>query len=449
VPVNTVARPIRECDRRSARVMAGRPPPYRDPVAQLFDQVKVAGILSAALDPVLLRAGPIHEVRVERCWPAGDSGLRFEWSFHTGGARRQTVYGSCGDAVDDRDRRAADRGRTTSRGWRDVSVFMADYGLLIHTPDRDRELPQLAALLGRDSSVPIRRSQAVRLLSYKPARRAALRFDFGASNGGANRIMGKTFRDNRGARLLDVHRQIQRHLNEVRDGRCRVPDALEFVPESKLALFAWVPGRAAPRGRALSDVRLFAAMDVLANLHTVEIPGLPHFSRDEELRIVHRWLNTLTRIEPRRAERGRALVDSLECLARRLEPRPPATIHRDFYEKQIAWNGRTTTLLDLDTLATGDPELDLGNFMGHLYLHQSQAAVENSPRFDDLSDLFASLSDRYQICGRTPDRKVVAFYCASSLIRGGALHSLRTATRSFAAGMWRLARAILAEEVRP
>jgi aminoglycoside phosphotransferase (APT) family kinase protein len=53
----------------------------------------------------------------------------------------------------------------------------------------------------------------------------------------------------------------------------------------------------------------------------------------------------------------------------------PATIHRDFYDKQIfVGDGGRPGLLDLDTLAAGEAALDVGNMMAHLELRSLQGA---------------------------------------------------------------------------
>jgi len=58
------------------------------------------------------------------------------------------------------------------------------------------------------------------------------------------------------------------------------------------------------------------------------------------------------------------------------------TVHRDFYDKQVLFDGQRTVLLDYDTLAEGDPAIDHGNFVGHLQwrTHQSPEHAETTGR---------------------------------------------------------------------
>lgn len=54
------------------------------------------------------------------------------------------------------------------------------------------------------------------------------------------------------------------------------------------------------------------------------------------------------------------------------DPATSAVLHRDLHDGQVLVDGDRAGLLDLDTLAVGDPALDLGNLLAHLDLPVAQ-----------------------------------------------------------------------------
>lgn len=409
------------------------------------------------LDRALEHQVPVRDVWVERFWPSGGQGFRFEWSFRTTGRRRFTLYGQVGAHDFSAD---CSRGRFTPGGLRGMRIHLPDENLLLHTPDCDAKMPHIAACLSGDTiSAGMRNWRGrsadaagmldARLLGYKPGRRAAFRFRLKSDGATVATRMGKTFRDPRGIRLLETHRLLNSQFAAASAGRWRVPEPLDFVPELKLAVFSWATGQGVQPRRRLSVARHCAAIEVLSGLHAATIPELATFSRTDELRVSSRWLTALERIDAQRAGPGLRLLERLAVLAEQLAPARHRTIHRDFYEKQLIWDGRTTTLLDLDTLASGEAALDLGNYLAHLYLHDAQSApAEAGSSEHRLFEVFATLLAHYERTGGAVDRAAVLFYCASSLVRGGALHALRTVTQPHAPGMWELAGRMLSGKSR-
>src|ERR1043166_5671424 len=60
------------------------------------------------------------------------------------------------------------------------------------------------------------------------------------------------------------------------------------------------------------------------------------------------------------------LSEWLNRAERRLSIGPSHLIHRDFYDSQLLQSDRGWALLDLDTLARGDRELDVANYIAHV-----------------------------------------------------------------------------------
>lgn len=125
-------------------------------------------------------------------------------------------------------------------------------------------------------------------------------------------------------------------------------------------------------GHSLFPEGCAAAARALRKLHHTHLSGLITYTTDDELDHLA-WLSSVTVAAfPSLRARVEAVMRDL---VRTRPTKAPAlvTVHRDFYDKQVLFDGRRTVLLDYDTLAAGDPALDYGNFVGHLQwrTHQS------------------------------------------------------------------------------
>lgn len=146
---------------------------------------------------------------------------------------------------------------------------------------------------------------------------------------------------------------------------------------------------------ALADLLL-----PLRKLHAIPLAGLP----------AH---DPMRRIAPRLGAREVPWAE--EYLARIEAPRPMAggaTLHGDFHAGQlIAAPDGTVWVLDLDDLAEGPPEADLGNFAAHL-------ATRPETRKADLSEGFAVWLDATLAAYRLPaDALLAQSYGRIALLR--------------------------------
>jgi aminoglycoside phosphotransferase (APT) family kinase protein len=103
-----------------------------------------------------------------------------------------------------------------------------------------------------------------------------------------------------------------------------------------------------------------------------------------------------------------------------------APVHRDFYDKQVLIGEKRVTLVDVDTLAWGDPALDLGNFLAHLYLrsrqhpeHQNDWRRARSVFVEEYRTVQTSAGDAEAVWQR------VGWWETSALLRLAGLYSLR------------------------
>jgi hypothetical protein len=415
--------------------------------------------------PSLAGSSGLEDVRVERCWPVGANsplGFVLEWSFRAKG-RRHSVYGECGTRRRIRHRpelvckeisgkNHASRGPViTAEGLRGLDVEVEGTDLVLRSPDQDELLPQMSVCLSGKRMGPRLRAFGLRtetsggfghrlrcrLGGYRPGRRATVRFKMGES---ATHLCGKTFRDDRGQKVIERHLRVSEQLRRRCGGRVRVPAPVGFDHELNMALFVWMPGVRAETVGHGADALLHAAVEVLSHVH--ELPRTDHvgFGPEDEFAVVDRWRKCISRLIPDAAEEADALADQLEAASKLVCIKENTTIHRDFYEKQIILGPQCITLLDLDTLASGDVCVDLGNFIAHLLLRELSARGRVEA-FDVLADRFLNGYEAHR--GRI-DRANLAFYTASSLFRLGAVHALRTLTAPYRGILWHTARQALA-----
>ena len=411
--------------------------------------------------------GRLSDVRIERAWPMRNGDTAVEWSARLGGVAespsgRYSIYASHTALGLD----ASDESLTTpvidERMIRNLRVDLPDLHVQIHSLDRDSRMPHLKGCL--DASEMAKHLQAIwngaatrpkparltcRLLAYRARRRAAIayrRFDETAAH---QTLMGKTFRGDRAKALLDVHEAVARELVANGCNNVCVPASVGLIESQRMALFSWVQGASldfAPASLSCAfcaertTVRVTAAIDALAALHRVSLPGLPAYSVSDECAIVDRWRAALVDMSPSGAACVFMLAEALRSVGESVRSTRQCTIHRDFYDKQLLQGQSGTTILDLDTLSRGHPAVDLGNYLAHVYLCSLQS---DWPKQAFPETAQAALR-RYDERTATLHDDALPFCFASALFRVGAVHATRTETRRFAPALWQLARDVLA-----
>ncbi len=395
-------------------------------------------------------------IRIERAWPTHGKRFVVEWSFDLGSGLRYALFGTPSTDANSSQVDATNHPAVAADGIRGVLVHLPRWGVRIHSPDQDPDLPQLARCLderamaerlepfwntGHQRHDNDRRDVQCRLLSYRSARRATLSLRRLNAIQPGGKLIGKTFRDGRGESLLRLHDQLDRQLASSTKGRVRVPSPVGYLADLRMALFGWALGEESGDGWGWLCDRAVLAAEALAALHGESLEGLGDFSRDDECEVILRWHEALGRVDDRLFETTQPLMDALLRGAESMRVEDGCTVHRDFYERQLIYDGKTMTILDLDTLARGEPCVDVGNLLAHLFLGALRAgrSVREYPPV-------ARLVLRRYVAQRGPvDRRTLAFYLASALFRLGAVHVLRTTTSAHAPSLWRLADELLAE----
>ncbi len=390
-----------------------------------------------------------EQVRIERVWPVKDRGLACEWSFRWGKSGRSSLFATPAHSSAPSPLAEARQPFVSSGILQGIRIAMPELGVILHSPDQDAALPRLPDCLDGsamgDRLVPFqpggaqlpRGGYVANLLSYRAGRRATFLYRPTTKEG--EPLAAKTFRDDRGERLLALHAKLADALARRSGGRIRVPAPMGYLPDLRLAVFSWCgQGRRLPRARP-SSPDLQAAMGMLAVLHGTTLEDAPLFGADDELRILERWRAALAHCGVG-ATIPDALLDALRAAV--VAPHtPPTVVHRDFYGRQFLLHDRDGTLVDLDTLAQGDPAIDVGNFLAHLWLESRPRSTGNGvARFE--SDARRAIRGYVEEGGRV-EAESLRWYWASALVRLGAVHALRTSTRAAVPALWGLAARLL------
>jgi len=424
---------------------------------RLLDAREVQAMLQSAVRwPGDLRP---TDVAVERCWPARDGGLVFEWSFALGNRGRRTLFGKTGPKVCEERQPPLLEARDTAAGLRSVRVHAPQYGALIHSPDCDSAMPHLAACLDPEEMADrLRRMWPwlnechpassgrvdCRLLGYRPARRATIAYRTKKKGRSRVLVVGKTYANGRAEQLAPIHQRLNNQLSWHSNRRVRVPSILGQFPDLHMALLCDARGQSPGHGVRWTTREIRAVAFALAALHRSRVEGISTFSMADERKVVLRWHALLGRILPADVENTQGLVGRLLHASEQIDATTQCMVHRDFYDRQLIIGRCSTTLLDLDTLAMGHPCLDLGNLLAHVFF--AGLYVADDPRGGRRHDVgeFEALSVALIRCyeasgGPIVDRQALSFYFASALFRVAAVHALRTRTRARAPAMWQAA----------
>ena len=241
---------------------------------------------------------------------------------------------------------------------------------------RDPELPRLKPFLrgahDRDldasvgSGAPI--SCRTRLLRYKPLRRALVRVQIETP---------------RYTRTLYVKLLRERDLETIWATYAALAQGASppvAFPEQRLEGVSGLVWERV-RGTAFADLRgadavtaAAAAGRALAALHGQPVVLPRRHPRRRELDTVTRWLTAARGLWP---DEQRSLDACFAALAADTEawPGPLVPSHRDFHEDQFVMRDGRAVLLDLDTAAMAERELDVSNFLTHLQRYRAAASL--------------------------------------------------------------------------
>jgi hypothetical protein len=286
--------------------------------------------------------------------------------------------------------------------------------------DGDEVARQLGALGGLTGGIGRVGLLGGRVLRYKRGRRCLIEYTVGVERpDGASdlvRLIGKVRRRRSGGSALRLMEALWTagFAGDSADG-ISVPEPIGALPELGMWLQLAVTGRpatellAGPGGWALARRIAEAAH----KLHRAAVPARRCHSMADELGILRERLPAVAAAEPRWAGRIQRVLSRCERLAASV-PRPAACgIHRDFYADQVLVDEDRIHLIDFDCYCSGDPALDIGNFIGHVREHSLRVLGDPNA----LSDVERALRDRFAELAGAAVRPAVSAYAILTLVR--------------------------------
>jgi ABC-type transport system involved in cytochrome bd biosynthesis fused ATPase/permease subunit len=215
----------------------------------------------------------------------------------------------------------------------------------ISMPALAHDAIQLRAYLERADVQIAPHGERLRLLAYKPGRRAVLRLDdhvikiYAGDVEFAGAVTGL---------------EASSHLE-----RLRIPRREAVLPDLHLTCQAMLPGR--PPTAAGDPAP--AAGEVLARLHRSRLPGLRPFTHADQLRAAAGSAGSVAAVVPELEQRLTALLRMLELTIPDQSSLLPA--HGDYHSNQLLEIDGTLAVIDFDEMCVAAAALDLASYAAH------------------------------------------------------------------------------------
>jgi aminoglycoside phosphotransferase (APT) family kinase protein len=364
-----------------------------------LDELSLAAAEAARLG---LPDGPL---RLRRAWPRSPAHLLLEYE----GAGETPVPGQWWAE-------RADATRALGKSTGQIVALPARSGgvVALQPHGADQRLPGLAPLLRRPGA---------RLLVHQPGRRAVVRLSEGAAT-----VFAKLVRPPRAAAMAASGRVAE----QLGGGAFVTPRLLTIDEQAGIVYWSALPGaalHALPGGAAL-EAGAWAAGQALRALHAAPAPpALPEHGPAAERAVLERWIALAAAYNPALGAAATELAvgvgAALAATSGSLGP-----VHRDFYDKQIlvARDG-TIGLIDFDTLAQGEPALDLANALVHFELRAMQGLIKGAHAASAQAALYAGYAPGPEVRAR------LAAYANATRLRLACVYSFRPRWRGCVAAL--------------
>lgn len=253
------------------------------------------------------------------------------------------------------------KGRTITFETRDSSGFLRagkidDSGEVTLTPyGMDNKLPGLANALEKGTSTG-------ELLVHRYGKRAVVKHE---------KAITKFLRPGKAQNVAAVSTAIRAACRQIGLGAAQVSEVSDGC-----VTFSLLPGRSlhemGDSGRDGWD----AFFKFWPQWQGLEVPGLPTFSAADEAATLRTWVaHAVNHGVAHADELVRAAEKVCGALQGGVGKSGRVLVHRDLHDKQLLWDGRTLSVLDLDTAAYGEAELDAGNLLAHVRLRKLQGLI--------------------------------------------------------------------------
>ncbi len=266
----------------------------------------------------------------------------------------------------------------------------------------------------------------VEVLGYRLERRSLLRLTIREKKDTIV-LVAKLVRPDKADRIFGLLQELEKAgFNREAEDKITVPHA--FVKTA--AGVIWQEALADPSLHDLIGSEAFIpgcrkAARALAKLHSARLGDLVPHTAEEELMRLQELIAEIGRIYLSLKGKLNDVFTSLKTKAPLLNREEATPIHRDFYDKQVLIGAERTTLVDVDTLSSGDSALDVGNFLAHLVLRAGQHP-EAKQTLREARQVFA---EDYRAAAKSENAeafwKRAGWWETAALLRLACLYSLR------------------------
>jgi aminoglycoside phosphotransferase (APT) family kinase protein len=259
--------------------------------------------------------------------------------------------------------------------------------------------------------------RSIRVLRHKPGRRCLIEYSCESADSSRKAIvLGKVHAKSRHERSFRLQQVLwESGFDYQSDDSISVARPLGIVPACKMWLQERVPGTScwdALTGPHRETIATRIA-EAAYKLHQTDIVTERVHTIENELQILEEKLPQVGRLITQFKPRIDVVLDKCRELANSIPFTQQMGVHRDFYPDQILVSGDRIFLLDHDLYCMGDPNLDIGNFAGHL--------IEYSLRKHGTPNTFAAsqnaLVERYCSLRKDSHPTIIDAYATLTLVR--------------------------------
>ncbi|MCH8253539.1 MAG: hypothetical protein IID36_13915 [Planctomycetes bacterium] len=392
----------------------------------------------------------LRDARLARIWIGRRGRITFELVLgltRRGEPFRTTIQGGVGET--DRIGTPRVEPRVSPVGVTGLRHANRDLNIWVCSPDRDRKLRAIRPLLSANGlretfaatttlarlGLDDRTEQPVsRVVAYRVHKRCVLHV--AGCESAPQGVFVKVFRRPPPNERLALQSALADDLAARSAGTLLTPRVLDVSEKHGLISTEGVAGQPCRPGARRGDLE--AAADVLATLHTTALRSTEFHTPRDEINTTKRWSPLVAVFDEQRGERFARLIRRIDERLDEVDSTATVLLHRDYYGSQLLRDGETTWLTDLDTLATGHAEVDVGTMTAHVLLDMLASGHSTEAAFRET----AAFTARYRAkADLDPSR--LAFYLSSALIRLGGLHLVRGCPGDVVDALWRSADACL------
>ena len=254
----------------------------------------------------------------------------------------------------------------------------------------------------------------IKVIRYKPQKRCLIEYSFQGET--ALTLIGKVRAKGTDYKSYELQKQLWHSGfdSNSHDG-ISVPEAMGIIPQWQMWLQQKVPGQVITsllttnQGINISQ----KVAHIVYKLHQADIPPERRHTMADELAILEQKLPLVLKDYPHWQSRITTILEKCYLLGKNTPENRVCGIHRDFYFDQIIVDRDRFYLLDLDLYCEGNPNLDIGNFIGHI----TEYSLRTLGNVNALQDREIALQKEFLKLSQESDIQAINAYTTLTLVR--------------------------------